>query len=103
MNTQREMPKYKCHKEVWALKIKSVLTERRIDWDMTLSFEGGYSSVKVSKEYREKHSPEAGGYYVVYKDGYKSYSPADVFDGGYSLIGGSHDTGLADSVEKRPT
>lgn len=24
MNTSTEMPKYKCHKEVWALKIKDI-------------------------------------------------------------------------------
>lgn len=33
-----------------------------------------------------KHKPEVGGYYVVYKDGYKSFSPAAAFDEGYTLI-----------------
>ena len=28
----------------------------------------------------------AGGYYVVYEDGYKSFSPSKAFDEGYTLI-----------------
>ena len=87
MAVAREMPKYVCHKEVWALKIKGVMIERRINGDMTLSFfEDGYAPIVVSKEYREKHKPVAGGYYVVYKDGYKSFSPAEAFKAGYTLI-----------------
>ena len=34
----------------------------------------------------EKHNPEAGGYYVVYEDGYKSFSPAKAFEEGYTRI-----------------
>ena len=37
----------------------------------------------VFKEFMDKHSPQVGGYYVVYKDGYKSYSPAQAFEEGY--------------------
>jgi hypothetical protein len=40
----------------------------------------------VSLEYLDKHSPQAGGYYVVYEDGYRSYSPAAAFEAGYTLI-----------------
>ena len=34
----------------------------------------------------EKHKPHAGGYYVVYDDGYKSFSPAKAFEEGYRLL-----------------
>jgi hypothetical protein len=34
----------------------------------------------------DKHKPEVGGYYVVYKEGYKSFSPAGAFEEGYALI-----------------
>ena len=30
--------------------------------------------------------PEVGGYYVVHKDGYKSFSPANAFEEGYTRI-----------------
>lgn len=78
-----EMPKYQCHKKVWALKIKSI--ER--DAVTKLSFEDeGYAAILVSYDYDQKHQPEAGGYYVVYADGYASYSPAKAFEEGYSRV-----------------
>ena len=36
--------------------------------------------------YMHKHKPEVGGYYVVYEDGYKSFSPAGAFESGYTLL-----------------
>jgi hypothetical protein len=85
------MPKYKCHKEVWALLIKSVEVvnnpcEPDDQTGIITPFEDGYASFSVSKEYMEKHVPQPGGYYVVYKDGYKSYSPVEAFESGYEKI-----------------
>jgi hypothetical protein len=89
-SAQAEMPRYKCHKEVWALKISDVeTTERNKDgaYNCYLSFEGKlYATIAVGQAYHEKHKPEAGGYYVVYKDGYQSFSPAEAFEDGYSLV-----------------
>jgi hypothetical protein len=87
----REMPKYKSHKVVWALKIKSIAKElaeyREIDGSATITpEEEGYEPFKVSSEYMNKHQPEVSGYYVVYEDGYKSFSPADAFEKGNTLI-----------------
>jgi hypothetical protein len=31
-----------------------------------------------------KHKPQVGGYFVQYRDGYKSFSPAAAFEEGYS-------------------
>ena len=82
-----EMPRYKCHKEVWALKIAA------ISWDGFGSGDGqitpvekGYKPIFCPAEYMSKHKPEVGGYYVVYEDGYKSFSPASAFQSGYSRI-----------------
>ena len=36
--------------------------------------------------YVKKHNPQAGGYYVVYEDGYKSWSPAEAFESGYTKM-----------------
>lgn len=33
-----------------------------------------------------KHKPVAGGYFVVYEDGYESFSPAKAFEEGYTRI-----------------
>lgn len=79
----RELPKYKCHKEVWALKIKSI--ERDAVTKITFD-DPEYAPILVSYDYDQKHNPEPGGYYVVYGDGYKSFSPADTFESGYTRL-----------------
>lgn len=90
-----EMPKYKCIKDVWALKIKSIIFDsdladqsgRETDGSAIITpEEDGYGDFKVDYSYIRKHNPVAGGYYVVYKDGYKSFSPAQAFEEGYILI-----------------
>lgn len=90
-----EMPRYKCHKEVWALKIKAIefdsdkarAEQRETDGSATITPEGDcYAPFKVDSNYVHKHKPEAGGYYVVYADGYKSFSPAKAFEDGYSPV-----------------
>ena len=87
MEDSIEMPKYKSHKEVRALKIKAIEFEANSAKDGTAIIrpaEEGYAPFVVSRAYMEKHKPEVGGYYVVYADGYKSFSPADAFEDGYS-------------------
>ncbi|WP_328186976.1 hypothetical protein [Marinobacter sp. OP 3.4] len=86
MTTEREMPKYRSHKEVWALKIKEVLCDREKTEGTIIPEDEGYGPVPVTGEYLQKHNPQAGGYYVVYPDGYKSWSPAEAFESGYSRI-----------------
>ena len=87
-----EMPKYRSHKEVWALKIKEVKdptgTGNESDGSMLLLLveEQQFAPITVDREYVEKHNPRAGGYYVVYKDGYKSWSPAEAFESGYTRV-----------------
>lgn len=85
MNTQceREMPRYVCHKTVWALKIKTVVPQTEGDGLLTPD-DSRYAPFMVPAEYMSKHKPVAGGYYVVYKDGYKSFSPAQAFEDGYT-------------------
>ena len=81
-----EMPKYKCTKEVWALKIKDVNIYDS-DGNGELIFEEpGYANIDLPGEYFRKHEPYSGGFYVVYKGGYSSFSPPDVFDDGYTKI-----------------
>lgn len=90
-----EMPRYRCHKEVWALKIA------KLELDITLAAaedrettggswitpaDAGYAKFHVSALYVAKHNPQEGGYYVVYEDGYKSFSPAAAFESGYTKL-----------------
>lgn len=114
----KSLPKYKCYKQVWALKIKSIDKEplpaftgllckgsvafgtacgscERCKWHQengeARSFiitpeEDGYDSFKVDAAYMKKHEPKVGGYFVIYQDGYCSYSPAKAFEEGYKLM-----------------
>ncbi len=87
----REMPRYQCHKKVWALKIKEITdpTEagNESDGSLVLHFEeGDYAPLRVPHDYVHKHKPQSGGYYVVYDDGYKSFSPAEAFESGYTRL-----------------
>lgn len=92
MNVSVEMPKYRSHKEVWALKIKSIVRDgegenRESDGSAIITpEEEGYAPFRVEGDYLHKHKPQVGGYYVVYKDGYKSFSPAEAFEDGNTLI-----------------
>jgi hypothetical protein len=86
-----EMPRYRSHKEVWALKIQDVIDPaepgNESDGSRTLRFEDHvYAPISVDREYVRKHNPQAGGYYVVYADGYKSWSPAEAFESGYTRV-----------------
>lgn len=84
------MPQYRCHKKVWALKIKSidlVRDENRVDIGAIITpEEKGYAPFEVTREYVSKHAPQVGGYLVQYRDGCRSYSPVKEFEEGYSLI-----------------
>lgn len=85
MTVGKQMPQYLCNKKVWALKIKDIVGN--IDGSAMLSPEDTtYLPFKVDGEYVKKHEPQAGGYYVVYKGGYQSFSPAEVFENGYYLL-----------------
>lgn len=92
MNAQKEMPRYKCHKEVWALKIAEIefppaAANAESDGSRLLVItDEGFAPIRVDHNYIRKHNPQPGGYYVVYKDGYKSFSPAEAFEEGYTRI-----------------
>lgn len=81
-----ELPSYKSHKIVHALKIKVVNVEDGMIW--IVPEDDRYAAFQVDSAYYDKHKPQAGGYYVVYEDGYKSWSPAEAFENGYTKIDG---------------
>lgn len=85
MPTVTELPKYRSHKEVHALKIKRIYRGFG-GYHYFEPEEEGYGEIRLDPQYVSKHQPQAGGYYVVYADGYKSWSPAEAFEEGYSLV-----------------
>lgn len=80
------LPQYRCHKVVGALKIAMIERGMGDQDDHIFPQDEGYAPFWVEADYVKKHSPVAGGYYVVYEDGYKSFSPAAAFEAGYTRI-----------------
>lgn len=84
---QCEMPKYKCHKEVHALRIDTLKPRTPDDGTLLLTpADDGFAPFILDAAFVSKHAPKTGGYYVVYEDGYKSFSPATAFTSGYTRI-----------------
>lgn len=90
MSDEREMPRYRSHKEVWALKIAAI----EILNDMTAKIaprDEGYGTVHTTRGFSErfKGTDDDLGYYVRYADGYESWSPSKAFEEGYTRVGAS--------------
>lgn len=99
------LPRYKCHKEVAALKIRdlTVRREKRANDDGSFFAYRAASLVCVGPDgkdwpvevitgpgwlesrFQELEDGDMG-YYVRYVDGYESWSPSEAFEAGYSLI-----------------
>lgn len=86
------LKRFQCHKKVWAFKIgamrqlESHPSSGVYEW-WIVPEDAAWPKFKVDAEWVRKHGPQAGGYFVVYEpDGYCSYSPAKVFEDGYSQI-----------------
>ena len=75
------MKTYKCHKQVKAFKISDI---KLIEDSIYII--GSNEIVMVREDFMQKFKPEVGGYYVLYNDGYQSYSPAEPFEEGYTEL-----------------
>ena len=76
------MKTYKCHKQVKAFKITNI----KLIEDSIYNLVGSNDIVMVREDFMQKFKPEVGGYYVLYNDGYQSYSPAEPFEEGYTEL-----------------
>jgi len=86
MMNKTQMPAYLCHKKVHALHIAAV--EINKDWSATIApKEVGFAPFKTRSGWAERFSgtDDDLGVYVVYEDGFTSWSPTAVFEAGYSL------------------
>lgn len=85
-STKESLPEFRSHKVVRAGKILKI--ERMpapggmIMAELTLDVPGK-PAITVGEQYLRKHTPQEGGYYVRYPDGYESWSPAKAFESGY--------------------
>lgn len=95
MSVEIEMPRYKCHKEVHALKINGIELDivaanaegRETDGSAILTpADGRYAPIRAPHDFVQRNKLIIGGYYVVYADGYRSFSPAEAFESGYTEI-----------------
>jgi hypothetical protein len=82
-----ELPFYQSHKKVHALKIASI-TFNENGSAMITPVEEGYEPFLTGEGWSARHKSETIdlGYYVLYEDGYESWSPTEAFEQGYTLI-----------------
>ena len=82
------MPFYTCHKRVQALEIGSLgsYTLSQLTGGLLREVFFADGSAKVLKdELFRRYVPQPGDFYVVYEDGYESFSPRKAFLEGYTL------------------
>lgn len=85
------LPQYQCHKIVNAGLIKEIIPEPNGNGGAIIKFrpthpDDALEDIIVTQSFLDKHKPVIDGYYVVYEDGYESYSPAAAFESGYTRI-----------------
>lgn len=90
-NVRTDLPLYRSHKLVRGAKITGFRPASGVsNHILELSTAQGPNSVIVNTEWLDKRVPKGklpiGGYYVVYADGYDSWSPADQFEQGNKLL-----------------
>lgn len=85
MSEDIKLPRYQCHKKVYALKIAAIEFEPNL---AKIAFVDEKYAVMYLNNYREKFKGDENdlGYFIQYDDGYVSWSPSKVFEDGYTLI-----------------
>jgi hypothetical protein len=87
----KQLPLYTCHKQVRALEIRTIgaysyepSPEARLVREVVFA-DPDYPPLKLDESLFARYVPMPGDYYVVYEDGYQSFSPRKAFLEGYSL------------------
>ena len=83
-----DLPLYRCHKLIRGFKIVGI--DPLSDDGARLFGPNDKNNMPfvrdVDPQYVEKHQPFVGGYYVLYADGYESFSLAEAFEAGYTSV-----------------
>jgi hypothetical protein len=77
------LPLYKCHKKVRAAQIIDIIDGEH---SVGLTLKDQPNIQHVTHEWTFKHEVMIGGYFVVYEDGYTSFSPQEAFENGYTRV-----------------
>lgn len=106
---QTELPKYQSHKQVWALlKIEKAVWNPNESIDLFFSEDSNVDPINIEGDDALRFKPSTDesigdlGYYVVYKDGYRSWSPTDAFEEGYTHIDAKNIGSVEEEMEDRP-
>lgn len=81
-----ELPRYISCKQVWALKIADITQAPQLQTNppggsWLLHFEDfRYAPREVTHDWLVKRGAKVGGYFILYEDGYTSWSPAEAFE-----------------------
>jgi hypothetical protein len=79
-----EMPRYVSHKTVHALEIESINPNNLSTEPWRLTFrDAGFAPIAAPSIMFARYVPVPGDFYVVYADGYRSFSPRKAFLEGY--------------------
>ena len=78
-----DWPSYRCQRFVQALKIAEVNVDAASQvW--LVPEDTNYAEFKVDHDFVMKHKPEPGGYFVRFDQSHESWSPADLFENGFT-------------------
>lgn len=95
-----QLPQYRSHRVVQAAKIEEIRA-LETPHQYELVFADGQGKAKVTGEWISNRGAEEGGYYVLYEDGYESWSPAEAFEEGYTPLSESPESyRLTDEVRE---
>ena len=84
------LPQYQSHKKVHALKIGAIEFDQ--EGIATLAVEEPFLTIILPVSVSERFKKAIGenyddaGYYVLYEDGYQSWSPTKAFEEGYTKM-----------------
>lgn len=78
------IPQYKCHKVVRAFKIARIDSAGQTNY--LIAADDKITPIPITKENLDLKNPSVGDYYVLYDDGYTSFSPPKAFEDGYDLV-----------------
>lgn len=85
IDVNKDVPVYRSHKHVRALEIMSCAP--LVGGGCVICFFGGrFPSQTCGAEMFSRYQPVTGDFYVIYEDGYRSFSPRKAFLDGYTLV-----------------
>ena len=79
------LAKFQSHKVVSAGKINEIYSDSHIGVEQS---DGSNFTTEIPANFFARGTANPGDYYVVYDDGYASWSPAKAFEDGYKRIDG---------------